>query len=93
MKGKLKKYIDKKLGDKGYVKTREEKCSICYEKFFKKQQYIHCLEITKDELGRKMIYSYNKKIKKNGKDECYRESIGIEADIVRLLELRSRITF
>lgn len=58
MKRLISNYIDKKFYKLGWVKREENKYIIAYEKYIKKYDYIHHIDIIHKRSGNHLIQSY-----------------------------------
>ena len=58
MKRLISNYIDKKFYKLGWVKREENKYIIAYEKYIKKYDYIHHIDIMHKRSGNHLIQSY-----------------------------------
>lgn len=73
--------IDKKLSKLGFKKIEDTYQCITYEKYIKKYNYTHCIEIFYKSNGNHSIYSYQKGVNKDGYNNC----VAIPAEVLKLI--------
>lgn len=93
MKKVIRKWVDNKLKKYGYLKVKDDKFAVAYEKNIEEYNYVHHIELMHKKSGKHLIFSYDTKCNKSENGEYINNAVGMIYPIARLLTLRSYVTF